>query len=122
MPEKPWNGRFSEKTDRLVEAFTASVDFDKRLYAHDIEGSIAHCKMLVKTGLLEAEEADALVEGLRAIRREIPAENQTRVLPGQNRVVEMWGNNAVWPYISLPLFSYSIRWIHHQAAWYPRIL
>ena len=46
MTDKPWDGRFSEKTDTSVEAFTASIDVDKRLYAHDIDGSIAHSRML----------------------------------------------------------------------------
>ncbi len=44
--EKPWGGRFSEPTDAFVERFTASVDFDRRLYHHDIRGSIAHATML----------------------------------------------------------------------------
>ena len=43
---KPWGGRFSEATDAFVERFTASVTFDKRLYHHDINGSIAHATML----------------------------------------------------------------------------
>ena len=44
MSKKTWDGRFSEKTDRMVEAFTSSIDIDKRLYPYDIEGSIAHCR------------------------------------------------------------------------------
>jgi argininosuccinate lyase len=48
MPEKPWDGRFTEKTDRSVESFTSSIAFDKRLYLYDIEGSIAHCRMLAE--------------------------------------------------------------------------
>jgi argininosuccinate lyase len=48
MSEKPWDGRFSEKTHRIVETFTASIDVDKRLYTYDIEGSIAHLKTLEK--------------------------------------------------------------------------
>ncbi len=40
--EKPWGGRFTEATDAFVEQFTASLDFDQRLYYHDITGSIAH--------------------------------------------------------------------------------
>jgi argininosuccinate lyase len=44
--EKPWGGRFSEPTDREVEAFTTSLRYDRRLYRCDIEGSIAHARML----------------------------------------------------------------------------
>ena len=68
---KPWGGRFSEPTDAFVEAFTASVGFDQRLYAHDIAGSIAHARMLAKIGVLTSEECEAIVEGLQAIRDEI---------------------------------------------------
>ena len=69
--EKPWGGRFTEPTDAFVEAFTASVTFDKRLYAHDIVGSIAHARMLAHVGVLTEEESNAIVEGLGAIREEI---------------------------------------------------
>ena len=48
---KPWGGRFTESTDAFVEAFTASVDFDRRLYRQDIAGSVAHARMLEKIGL-----------------------------------------------------------------------
>jgi argininosuccinate lyase len=71
MSDKPWNGRFAEKTDRSVEAFTSSIAFDKRLYAYDIEGSVAHCKMMAHTGILTEDEAGTLIEGLGKIRREI---------------------------------------------------
>jgi argininosuccinate lyase len=70
---KPWGGRFSEPTDAFVEAFTASVGFDQRLYAHDISGSIAHARMLAKVGVLTSEEYEAIVEGLQAIKEEIEA-------------------------------------------------
>src|SRR3989304_1101136 len=52
--EKPWNGRFNEPTDAFVEAFTASVSFDQRLYRHDIQGSIAHAPLLAHVGVLSA--------------------------------------------------------------------
>ncbi len=71
MAEKPWEGRFAEKTDRGVELFTSSIDVDKRLYAHDIDGSIAHCRMLAHTSIITQEEAEKLIEGLVAIKREI---------------------------------------------------
>ena len=71
MSNKLWSGRFSEKTDRMVESFTSSIDIDKRLYAYDIEGSIAHCRMLAKTSIISDADASALIEGLGAIKREI---------------------------------------------------
>jgi argininosuccinate lyase len=70
---KPWGGRFSEATDAFVERFTASVTFDQRLYHHDINGSIAHATMLGKVGILSAQEVDAIVTGLEAIREDIVA-------------------------------------------------
>jgi argininosuccinate lyase len=70
---KPWAGRFTEPTDAFVEAFTASVDFDQRLYRYDIEGSIAHATMLARQGILSGEERDAIVTGLTRIRERIDA-------------------------------------------------
>jgi len=70
---KPWAGRFNEPTDAFVEAFTASVDFDKRLYRYDIEGSIAHATMLARQGILSTVERDAIIEGLTRIGERIDA-------------------------------------------------
>ena len=69
--EKPWSGRFNEPTDAFVEAFTASVDFDRRLYRYDIEGSIAHATMLARQGILTEDERDSIVQGLTRIRQRI---------------------------------------------------
>ncbi len=71
ISEKPWGGRFAEKTDRKVEAFTSSINFDKKLYIYDIEGSIAHCKMLAKQSIISQEDALSLTQGLNEIKREI---------------------------------------------------
>ncbi|PKM29310.1 MAG: argininosuccinate lyase [Gammaproteobacteria bacterium HGW-Gammaproteobacteria-11] len=68
-----WGGRFSEPVDAFVARFTASVDFDKRLYKHDIQGSIAHATMLAKVGVLSDDERDAIITGLRRIQSEIEA-------------------------------------------------
>src|SRR5690554_4420684 len=68
-----WGGRFSEPVDAFVARFTASVDFDKRLYKHDIQGSIAHATMLAKVGVLSDAERDSIIDGLRAIQSEIEA-------------------------------------------------
>ncbi len=75
MSEKPWNGRFTEKTDKIVEDFTSSIDVDKRLYTYDIEGSIAHCRMLAKASIISEEDASSLMEGLGKIKREIEHKN-----------------------------------------------
>jgi len=68
-----WGGRFTEATDAFVEAFTASVQFDQRLYHHDIAGSIAHATMLEKVGVLTTEERDSIISGLGQVRDEIEA-------------------------------------------------
>src|SRR5690554_7489399 len=68
-----WGGRFSEPVDAFVARFTASVDFDKRLYKHDIQGSIAHATMLARVGVLNEAERDSIIDGLRVIQAEIEA-------------------------------------------------
>ncbi len=68
---KPWGGRFTESTDAFVEEFTASIRFDQRLYRHDIAGSIAHARMLAHAGILELDEAAAIVSGLEGILADI---------------------------------------------------
>ena len=68
-----WGGRFSEPVDAFVARFTASVDFDQRLYKHDIQGSIAHATMLAKVGVLTEAERDTIIEGLNTIRGDIEA-------------------------------------------------
>ncbi len=71
--EKPWGGRFNEPTDAFVEQFTASVNFDQRLYHHDIQGSIAHATMLAKVGVLTDAEKEQIITGLEEVRSEIEA-------------------------------------------------
>lgn len=66
-----WGGRFNEPTDAFVARFTASVEFDQRMYLQDIRGSIAHAKMLAKVGVLTEQERDDIVRGLGEIRIEI---------------------------------------------------
>ncbi len=68
---KPWEGRFSQETDKQVEAFTASITFDKRPYKYDIAGSVAHAKMLAKIGILSRIELKSIVDGLGKIEKEI---------------------------------------------------
>ncbi|MCW8195488.1 argininosuccinate lyase [Proteobacteria bacterium 005FR1] len=73
--DKPWGGRFTEATDAFVERFTASVDFDRRFYRHDIQGSIAHATMLAECGVLTGEEKQQIIDGLTAIREDIETGN-----------------------------------------------
>jgi len=68
---KMWDGRFREPTNKMVEAFTASLPFDRRLYRQDIEGSMAHCRMLARAGYLTPAESRLVQKGLRDIREEI---------------------------------------------------
>jgi len=68
---KPWGGRFTESTDAFVEAFTASIDFDQRLYRYDIEGSIAHASMLAHVDIITAAECSKIVGGLKEILADI---------------------------------------------------
>jgi len=72
---KLWGGRFSEATDAFVQRFTASVDFDRRLFQQDINGSLAHAKMLAKAGILSADEETQILNGLEAIRQDILDDN-----------------------------------------------
>jgi argininosuccinate lyase len=65
--KKPWAGRFRGKTAKSVESFTESVSFDRRLWKHDIQGSIAHARMLGRQGIIRKSEASAIVRGLRSI-------------------------------------------------------
>ncbi|GIV15877.1 MAG: argininosuccinate lyase [Armatimonadota bacterium] len=70
---KLWGGRFEKETDEAVEAFTASIGVDARLWEVDIRGSIAHARMLGKIGVLTPEETEAIITGLQALREDISA-------------------------------------------------
>lgn len=72
---KLWGGRFSKNTNELVDAFNASIEFDKRLYHEDIRGSIAHAKMLGKCGIIPLEDTEQIVSGLQDILAEIESGN-----------------------------------------------
>lgn len=69
--EKLWNGRFTEATDAFVESFTASVNFDHILADYDIEGSMAHARMLSKADIISAPDLATMLAGLSEIRQEI---------------------------------------------------
>jgi len=65
--KKPWAGRFAIRTSKIVENFTESISFDNRLWEYDIEGSIAHAKMLGKQGIIKKMDAEKILKGLRKI-------------------------------------------------------
>ena len=71
MTQKLWGGRFQEETDALVNRFNASIGFDRRLYAQDIEGSKAHSRMLAKQGIISDQEAEQILAGLEEIKKEL---------------------------------------------------
>ncbi|GAI96749.1 unnamed protein product, partial [marine sediment metagenome] len=66
-----WAERFSEETDELVKDFTSSIDVDKKLYPHDIAGSIAHVKMLSKAEIIEEKEAQKIILALKEIKEDL---------------------------------------------------
>jgi len=70
---KLWGGRFQKDTDQLMDDFHSSISFDQRLYRYDILGSIAHARMLGKTGIIKREEAEQIVKGLQELLAEIEA-------------------------------------------------
>ncbi len=71
MAQKVWGGRFKGDVDDLVDRFNSSIDFDRRLYREDIDGSVAHCRMMAARGIIGEDEASSIVEALGAIKREI---------------------------------------------------
>jgi argininosuccinate lyase len=71
---KLWGGRFNKTTDELMERFNASISFDWRLWAADIEGSMAYTRALERAGLLTADERDRLIQGLEAVAGEFEAD------------------------------------------------
>lgn len=73
--KKMWGGRFNKKSDKLLEEFNGSIDFDYKLYEVDIKGSIAHAKMLAKIGVLSKTEEKQIIEGLKEILSEIESGN-----------------------------------------------
>jgi argininosuccinate lyase len=74
-PNKSWQARIGEATDALAQSFVESISYDRRLYKHDIAGSIAHATMLAKVGLISDADRDAIEKGLKSIERDIEAGN-----------------------------------------------
>ena len=73
--EKPWGGRFQETTEKMLEEFSASVHYDRRLYRQDIAGSKVHARMLARQGIISDKDADAIIKGLNEIEKEIASGN-----------------------------------------------
>jgi len=73
MSNTMWGGRFAQGPAALMEDINASIYFDKRLFAHDIEGSLAHARMLAGQGILTQQDADEIARGLSQIKVEIDA-------------------------------------------------
>src|SRR4051812_24477244 len=73
MSQKTWGGRFAAPTDRLVEQFTESISFDRRLYPQDVRASQAHARMLAAAGILTPAEAEQIAGALDAIQADIEA-------------------------------------------------
>lgn len=73
MSDKLWGGRFTAKAAEWVDEFGASIHFDQKMAAEDIDGSIAHAKMLGKQGIISTEESEKIVAGLKIINEELIA-------------------------------------------------
>lgn len=73
--QKLWGGRFKKETSKLMEQFNASIDFDRKLYPYDIEGSMAHAQMLAKQKIITQKDANKICQGLKAIRKKIDSGN-----------------------------------------------
>src|SRR5213592_1928779 len=75
--QKSWQSRIGEGSDALAQSFVESISYDRRLYKHDIAGSIAHATMLAKVGLISDPERDQIISGLQSIERDIEANDFT---------------------------------------------
>lgn len=95
---KLWGGRFEKETTKIVEAFTASIHFDKRLVTYDIAGSIAHCNMLEKCKIISLQEKETIINGLNEILIEVasgtmeyPIEDEDIHMCVEKRLIEKVG-------------------------------
>src|SRR3982751_1489452 len=73
--QKSWQARIGEATDALAQSFVESISYDRRLYKHDIAGSIAHATMLAKVGLITEQDLGAIKSGLQSIEKDIESGN-----------------------------------------------
>jgi argininosuccinate lyase len=84
-PKKLWGGRFTGAVDPLMDAFNASIHFDRRMYAADIIGSIVYSKALAKNGIISEQERDLLIEGLEKVQNEWE-KNTFQLKPGDEDI------------------------------------
>ncbi|WP_085993907.1 argininosuccinate lyase [Oceanobacillus senegalensis] len=84
---KLWGGRFTKPTNELVDEYTASIYFDKKLAKYDIQGSLAHVEMLKVCEIIPAEDADKIAEGLRNVAKKI--ESGEAELSAENEDIHM---------------------------------
>ncbi|CAO3674914.1 unnamed protein product [Umbelopsis vinacea] len=84
-PKKLWGGRFTGAVDPLMDAFNASIHFDRRMYAADIIGSIVYSKALAKNGIITEQERDLLIEGLEKVQNEWE-KNTFQLKPGDEDI------------------------------------
>ena len=99
--KKLWEGRFSKESSKLLEKFNASITYDNRMYEEDIEGSIAHSKMLFKQNIINKEDQSLMEKGLLQIKNEIEEGNfQFKIededihMSIEKRLTEIIGNTA----------------------------
>ena len=71
MANEMWGGRFAEGPAAIMQEINASISFDKRLADQDIRGSIAQAEMLSAQGIIDAQSAEAIIQGLRQVKAEI---------------------------------------------------
>ncbi|MCM8767284.1 MAG: argininosuccinate lyase [Candidatus Omnitrophica bacterium] len=96
-----WEGSFKEKIDKDIIDFTKSIDIDKKLAIYDVQGSIAHVKMLFKVGLITKKEKEKILNGLKRIKKEING-NKLKILPTdedihtvvERRLIELIGKTG----------------------------
>jgi len=101
VKSKAWAGRFAEAANPIMEEFTSSLAFDKRLALYDIRGSVAHCRMLVQQKILTRAEGEKIVKGLESVQRELEKKTFT-FLPSdedihmaiERRLTEKIGHSA----------------------------
>lgn len=96
---KMWSGRFTQPTNELVEAYTASIPFDRRLVKEDIQGSLAHVRMLGRIGVLTADEVKAIVDGLETVQQKIENGEVTFSVADEDihMGVEKWLTETIGP-------------------------
>ena len=92
--EKLWGGRFKKNINKEMEEFVSSLSFDKKLVKHDLLGSIAHSQMLGKCKIINEEEKDKIVEGLKQILKEVQ-KGKVEIVNGEVEDIHSWVENKL---------------------------